>query len=80
MPDEPPNLIAIDPEPLGAGIPETMAWAQKKIDAGQVSSIAIVIVDRQGKSWRNWSFLPSRTAMLGAVSRLAHRLNLEIDE
>lgn len=74
------DLVAIDPEPLGEGIPETMAWAQKKIDAGQVSSIAIVIVDREGKAWRNWSALPNRATMLGAIARLAHRLNLWVDE
>jgi hypothetical protein len=66
-------------EPVGAGIVETLEWAMAEAKAGRLSSIAIATVDREGCTDRKWSKPPSAGLLLASVSRLAHKLNREMD-
>lgn len=74
------DLRAIDAEPLAANIIEVLEEALNRARAGKLSSVGLALVYRDGTIGAMWSDLPSRPAMLGSVSRLAHKLNIEADE
>lgn len=72
--------LAIDPEPVGESVIEALDRVTGKARAGELSSVAIAYVTRDGSVGRTWSELPSVPAMLGSLSRLIHILNAEQDE
>lgn len=74
------GLVALEPEPAAADVIATLEEALTEAREGRLSSVALAIVYRDGAAGASWSALPSRTAMLGAVSRLSHRINLEADQ
>lgn len=74
------DLHAIDPEPAAQDVIATLERALAQARAGELSSVAVAAVYRDGAVGAEWSTLPSRAAMLGSVSRLAHKLNVEADE
>ncbi len=73
------NLRAFDPEPAAANVIETLEAALAEAREGRLSSVAIASVYRDGDAGCTWSELPSRFAMLGSISRLAHKINLDAD-
>lgn len=74
------ELAVLDPEPASANVIETLEEALAEARAGRVSSVGVAIVYRDGVAGASWSDLPSRAAMLGAVWRLGHKINLEADQ
>lgn len=74
------KLHALDPEPAAANVIETLEEALEMARNGELSSVAIALVYRDGCSGAIWSFLHSRVAALGSISRLAHKINLEADQ
>ena len=75
-----PRLTVIDPEPPAPDLIATLERALEQARAGDLSSVALAFVHRDGAVSAEWSTLPSRPAMLGSISRLAHRINLDADE
>jgi hypothetical protein len=70
------DLVPIDSEPpntedVVAKLEEFLAEARK----GQISSVAIAVVYRDGSSGRAWSKRHSETAMIGSVGLLHHALS-----
>lgn len=47
---------------------------RERIERGELSSIAVAMVSREGSTAQVWSKLPSIGTMLGSVSVLHHRL------
>lgn len=74
------DLAVLEPEPASANVIATLEDALADAREGRISSVAIAVVYRDGVAGASWSDLPSRTAMLGAVSRLTHKINLEADQ
>jgi len=74
------TLRTIEPEEPGEDVVETLEYLLAKARAGEISSVAVAVVYRSGIPGATWSRLPSLVAALGAVSRLAHRLNGIADE
>lgn len=74
------KVHVIDAEPVGEGIVETLEDWLERAKAGEVSSVAIAIVNRDGSASTEWSDAPSQVLLIGAVSRLQWRLNQELDE
>lgn len=74
-----PDLTVIDAEPLGVDVIATLERALERAKAGEFSSIAVAYVYRDGSVGCIWSTMPSVPAMLGSVSLLAHKLNLDAD-
>lgn len=74
------DLIPLEPEPLGEGLMPLLEHLMEAAKAGEISSLGVGIVYRDGRIGAKWSFAPSRAALLGAVGRLEHKLNLEADE
>lgn len=74
------TLTALTPEPLGGNVIGTLDRALEMAEKGEVSSVAVAIVLRDGRCQALWSDAPSTGTLLGSISRLAHKINLEIDE
>lgn len=73
------ELTAIDPEPIGESVVAKLEHVLAKAKAGELSSVAIAYVYRDGSIGRNWSDLPSYPTMLGSLARLMHLIQIERD-
>jgi hypothetical protein len=73
------ELVALEPEPLSDLVVPALERALEMARAGEISSLGIAIVLRDGRTDAIWSNPPSFGMLLGAVSRLGHKLNLEVD-
>lgn len=75
-----PNIIEIHPEPSGQGIVELLEHLLARAKAGEFSSLSVAYVYRDASVGCSWSRLPNQILMLGAISRLAHKLNRSADD
>ena len=48
----------------------------KEAKEGKIASVAIAAIADDGAVWTSWSETDNFGALLGAVSRLAHRINV----
>jgi hypothetical protein len=74
------DLKVIEPEPCGADVVEKLEEALEKAKSGELSSVAIAIVYRDGCTGSSWSAPLSYSILIGAVARLQHRLIASGDE
>jgi hypothetical protein len=74
------ELLVLEPERPGEGLESMLEEMLERVRAGEVSSIAIAYVQRDGRAGRMWSEAPSLAALLGSIQRLAHRIQVEWDE
>ncbi len=74
------ELLTIEPEAPRAGVVEKLETALERTRNGELSSCCIAVVYRDGCIGHFWSDAPSMSALLGSVQRLAHKLNLELDD
>ena len=72
-------LTVIEPEGVSPDLIETLEAVLEKARGGELSSVAIAYVYRDGTIGRTWSTAPSFGTLLGAIGRLAHVLNLRMD-
>jgi hypothetical protein len=75
----PPELHAIDAEPPGADVIEKLEEALATAREGKLSSVAIAVVYRDGKTGRSWSNAPSVPLLIGSIARLEAALIRKID-
>lgn len=75
-----PDLHVIEPEGVSPDLITTLESVLERAREGDLSSVAIAYVYRDGTIGRTWSTPPCFGALLGAVSRLAHRMNVTKDE
>lgn len=73
------SLISIDAEPAGGDVVERIEEVLAMARAGELSSIAMALVYRDGSIGHCRSRAPSRGLMLGALSRCMHKLNEAMD-
>lgn len=71
------ELVAIEPEGVDADLIERLEHALEKARGGQVSSVAIALVYRDGSTSTAWSSPPHWAALLGAVHHMAWRLSFK---
>lgn len=68
------DVKVIDAEPLGtdviAKLEEALDFARK----GQISSVGLAVVYRDGSTGTSWSQAPSVGLLIAAATRLQHRL------
>lgn len=69
------QLLTLTAEPAGKEIVELLERKLEEAKAGQLSSVAIASVHRDGAVSGDWSAPPSFGLLLGSVTRLGHRLN-----
>lgn len=73
MDKEPLRLVTA--EPPGREVVEQLEKALERARRGEISSIAIAFVDREGICVTGWSTPPSMGLLVGATSALLDRLH-----
>jgi hypothetical protein len=74
------KLLAIEPEPcVSPDVIGKLTTVCDWVQHDQVSSIGIAVVHRDGSISTTWSTPCALVTLLGAVERLKHRLNSEMD-
>lgn len=74
------ELLAIEPEDPTQVVIEKLEEVLKLARAGELSAVAIAVVYRDGRTGARWSPSPRFASVLGAVDRLAYKLNQLQDE
>lgn len=74
------ELHSIEPHNGAEDVIAALGHALNIAHEENVSSVAIVFVNRDGSARHFWSTLPSTLMMLAAAERLIHKLNLYVDE
>ncbi len=69
------ELHSITPEDPAEDVVATLERALATARAGDVSSVAIALVYRDGRAGHCWSRLPSFLAMMGSIDRIKFKLN-----
>jgi hypothetical protein len=73
------ELHKIDCEPQGNGIDALFDELRTRYDNGEISSVAVAIVHRDGTCDYLNSFCPSYTAIIGAIERMKYRIVMEAE-
>jgi hypothetical protein len=74
------RLLTIDPEPpVPADVIGKLTAICEWVEHDKVSSLGIAVVHRDGSVSTTWSTPCALVTLLGAVERLKHRLNAEMD-
>jgi hypothetical protein len=68
------NLHVLDAEPIGKGVISLLEDALQAAKAGEVSSVALALVRRDGTMGQAWSDAPSLSCLVGAVTRMQFAL------
>lgn len=74
------GLVAIEPEPLGKSVIEVLQDTIGEARKGEISSVVVSVVYRDGTAGWFWSDLPNRISALGAVTRTQWALAQQIEE
>jgi hypothetical protein len=75
------ELEIIHAEPTGdPEIIKRLDDVRAQVDKGEISSLAIVTVYRDGSVGSSWSKAPSFPLLMGGAQRLVHKLNVMLDE
>ena len=74
------DLRVIEAEPQGKAIIERLEWALAQAKDGNLSSVALAVVYRDGTIDHHWSDAPNSSLLIGACARLQAAIIREIDE
>ncbi len=74
------KLVALEPEPLGDTVTPMLKDVLAKAEAGEISSLGLAIVYRDGCVGQMWTDAANFGLLLGAAHRLAAQINAEMDE
>ena len=77
---DPPKLSVIEAEPVSPDVIGLLEQALEMARGGQLSSVAISYVFRDGSPGRGWSTAPSATLLLGSVTITQHMLAAYMSE
>lgn len=67
-------------ERIKADVIDNLEKALEMARKGEITAVAIAMVDKEGRGNYRWSEGDQATTMVGAVQRMQHRLNLAVDE
>ena len=73
------TLIPITCEPPGKGIAEVLDEMREMVNKGEISSLAIAYVFRDGGTGLAHSAMPSRATLIGAIERLKYKLLRDVE-
>jgi len=74
------KIIPLDAEPPSKGIGPVIEWLAEKHAKGELSSILVTVVYRDGCSGFQHSELLSFSAMVGAIERAKYAILKEADD
>jgi hypothetical protein len=66
------DVRVLDAEPCGTDTVKKLEEALEKAKAGQLSSVAIAVVYRDGTCGRSWSTAPNLSCIIGSIARLQY--------
>ena len=75
-----PDLHVLEAEPIGEDVVAKLEEALTKAKAGEISSVAIAIVHRDGSTNYSWSKAPSMSLLIGCTARLQAGLIRRLEE
>jgi len=73
------ELHAITAEPAGEEVVAVLERALEQARAGEISSVGLAVVYRDGSTQQAWSSPPSIGTLIGSTARLVYRLNQALD-
>lgn len=73
------DLEVITAEPPGKGVIEILRETLSQAEKGDISSVAVAVVYRDGNTSSGWSKVPSFSTLIGAIARLQAKLIREVD-
>lgn len=76
---EPTKLRQIDSEPVSSTVVEYIEQVLEMAKKGELSSVAMAYVFRDGATGTGFSAAPTRGTLIGAVSILHHKLVRSVD-
>lgn len=68
------RLKVIESEPIGEDVIAKLEEVLERARKGELSSVAVAVVYRDGCSGQSWSQCPSLPALIGSVAKLKHKL------
>jgi hypothetical protein len=74
-----PDLRAIDAEPPGQAVIRVLKDALDRARKGELSSVAVAMVERDGSADWNWSYVPNSSTLIGSIERMKTDLIRETD-
>lgn len=74
------QLRTIEPQPLGKTIISRLEWALELARKGELSSVAIAVVYRDGCGGHQYSDVPSCGLLVGTIARMQAAIIRDIDE
>lgn len=69
------DLHVLDPEPASESVISTIEAILERARLGEISSVAICVVNRDGSTGAIWSEAPTIGLLLGAADRLSYLMN-----
>lgn len=69
-----PTLVTLDAEPPAVGAVAMLQEMLRRVKQGEISSLAIAAVLRDGSGEQDWTYAPSAAALIGSVAVLQHQL------
>jgi hypothetical protein len=73
------SLTVIEAEPIGEDVIEKLSEVLSDAKRGELSSVAIAFVYRDGETGAVWSKAASAGLLVGAIARLAWKLNRALE-
>ena len=74
------SLRVIEAEPQGKNIITTLEWALDEARKGNLSSIGLAVVYRDGSIDHHWSDAPNCSLLIGSCARLQAAIIRSVDE
>lgn len=75
-----PELHVINAEPAGQVVVRVLKDALVRARNGEISSVAIALVERDGGAQWDWSHAPNISTLIGAVERMKADLIRSTDD
>lgn len=75
-----PDLHVLNAEPPGQAVVKVLQDALARARKGELSSVAVALVERDGTSQWDWSMAPNISTLIGAVERMKADLIRSTDD
>lgn len=65
-----PSFSVLDAEPVGESVVKLLENIMLRAQKGELSSVAIAVVERDGTADWDWSQAPNTSTLIGSVERM----------
>jgi hypothetical protein len=74
-----PELRVLDAEPPGQAVVKVLKEALTRARKGEISSVAVAMVERDGTADWEWSHVPNNSTLIGSIERMKADLIRDAD-